>query len=168
MAMFVHLTPEKNLKAVLRNGISRLRKRSDQPHGIYAMPVTRNYFISHQWLRELKRRGRGSIIGIYFRVSDDETILVGHYGQAYQQMTAAEAVALIMKAENKEGFEVIIPRRIDAKEIHRFKSIPQIVGWRYYPRANSKKPFCSCSYCQRGNYGARKLRERYEANTGRA
>lgn len=159
--MFVHLTPEKNLKAVLRNGLSRLRKGADIVTGIYAMPVTRNFFVSHQWLRELKRRGEGSIVGIYFRISDDETVLVGHYGQAHQNMTAAEAVALIMNAENKEGFEVIIPRRIEAKEIHRFKSIPQVVGWRYYPGANGKKP-CNCPYCQRGQFGARKLREKDE------
>lgn len=161
MAMFVHLTPEKSLKAILRNGISRLRKGANAFQGIYAMPVTRNYFVSHQWLRELKRRGEGPVVGIYFRVSDDETVLVGHYGQAHQEMTAAEAVALMMNAENKEGFEVIIPRRIGAKEIHRYKSISQIVGWRYYPGANGKKP-CCCPYCQRGQYGARKLREKDE------
>src|SRR5262245_55365147 len=123
MAMFVHLTPEKNLKSVLRNGISRFRKRADQPHGVFAMPVTRNFFVSHQWLRELKRRGQGPIVGIYFRLPDDEPVWIGHYGQSHQQMTAAEAVALMMNAENKEGFEVIIPRRIDAKDIHRFKTL---------------------------------------------
>jgi hypothetical protein len=46
MAMFVHLTAEKNVKAVLRNGISRLRKpiqRASGVSGIFAMPVTRNF-----------------------------------------------------------------------------------------------------------------------------
>ena len=162
MAMFVHLTPEKNLKAILRNGISRLRKQPNQPHGIFASPVTRNFFASHQWLRELKRRGQGAIVGVYFRVPDEEIVWVGHYGQAHQQMTAAEAAGLMMNAENKEGFEVVIPRKIEAKEIHRFKAIPQVVGWRYYPGANGKKPFCGCLYCQRGNYGAKRLREAYE------
>lgn len=159
--MFVHLTPEKNLKTVLRNGISRMRKRANTVTGIYAMPVTRNFFVSHQWLRELKRRGVGSIVGIYFRIPDEEIVSVGHYGQAHQDMTAAEAVNLMLNAENREGFEVIIPRRVEAKEIHRFKSIPQVVGWRYYPGANGKKP-CCCPYCQYGQYGGRKLREKDE------
>lgn len=76
-------------------------------------------------------------------------------------MTAAQAVATVMQ-EKAEGFEVIIPRKILSKEIQRIKHLPQIVGWRYYPGAHGKKP-CGCSYCQRGDYGARKLRERYDA-----
>lgn len=162
MAMFVHLTPEKNLKSVLRNGISRLRKPANRPQGVFALPVTRNYFISHQWLRELKRRGQGVIVGIYFRISDEETVWVGHYGQAHQEMTAAQAVEVMMNPENKEGYEVIIPRRIEAKEIHRCKAISQLVGWRYMPGSNGKKP-CGCSYCQRGNYGAKRLRKEWES-----
>ena len=161
MAMFVHLTLEKNLNLILRNGISHLRKRSHQPRGVYASPVTRNFYASHQWLRELKRGRQGTILGIYFRIPDEELIWVGHYGQSHQQMMAKEAIALIIKAELKEGFEVIIPRKISAKEITRFKSIPQVVGWRYFPGSHGKKP-CGCDYCQRGNYGAKALRAEYK------
>jgi hypothetical protein len=161
MAMFVHLTSENSAKVIMRNGISRLRARSDRPHGVFAMPVTRNFFVSHQWLRELKRDGQRAIAGVYFRIPDEEVIWVGHYNQAHQQMTAAEAVALVMLGENREGYEVIIPRRIEKNEIHRIKSLPQVVGWRYYPGAHGKRP-CGCPFCQRGNYGARKLREEYE------
>src|SRR5215470_16693587 len=117
MAIFVHLTSEKNIKAILRNGISRIRKQSNRPYGIFAMPVTRNFYISHQWLRELKRRGGNTIVGVYFRVPDEETVWVGHYNQAHQQMTAVEAAALMTTTENREGYEVIVPRRIDKKEI---------------------------------------------------
>lgn len=57
--MFVHLAPESRIKLIQRNGIGRLRKpRGVLPGGIFAVPVTRNFFISHQWLRELKRRGQ--------------------------------------------------------------------------------------------------------------
>ncbi len=126
MAMFVHLTAEKQVKVIVRNGITRLRKsRIAGQSGIYAMPVMRNFYVSHQWLRELKRRGRGPIAGIYFRVPDAETVWLGHYNQAHQQMTAAEATAAIHEAESAEGFEVIIPRRITAKEIHRVRRLPQ-------------------------------------------
>lgn len=75
-------------------------------------------------------------------------------------MTAAEAVAEFMAAENREGWEVIIPRRVEAKEIHRTKPLPQALGWRYYPEAKGKPPFCVCEYCTRGEYGARRLRAR--------
>ncbi|MEP7337439.1 MAG: hypothetical protein ABI977_06820 [Acidobacteriota bacterium] len=161
MPMFVHLTHEKNLKAILRNGICRLRKQSNRPHGIFAMPVTRNFFVSHQWLRELKRRGPGSVLGVYFRIPDEEAVWVGHYNQSHQQMTAAEAAALIANSEKPEGYEVIIPRRIEKTEIHRTRVLPQVIGWRYYPGAHGKKP-CGCSFCQRGNYGARRLQEEFE------
>jgi hypothetical protein len=160
MTMFVHLTSEKNQKAILRNGISRIRKQANRPHGIFAMPVTRNYYVSHQWLRELRRRSESNIIGVYFRIPDAETVWVGHYNQAHQQMTAAEAAALIA-AENQEGYEVIVSRRIDKKEIHRIKNLRQVTGWRYYPGAHGRRP-CGCPVCQRGNYGARRLREDYE------
>jgi hypothetical protein len=60
-------------------------------------------------------------------------------------MTAAEAAAEYSAAESREGWEVIIPRRIAAKEIHRVRSLPQVVGWRYYPDAQGKPPFCTSS-----------------------
>src|SRR5437660_11632248 len=119
MAMFVHLAPEKKVKSILRNGISRLRKKTGVPSGIFAMPVTRNFYISHQWLRELKRRNQGPIAGIYFRIPDDEQVWVGHYNQGHRWMAASKAVAEFMAAEDAKGWEVVVPRRIEADEIHR-------------------------------------------------
>ncbi len=61
MAMFVHLTRESGLARVLRNGIARSRRGGrDFPRGVFAVPVTRNFYVSHQWLRELKRHNAGS------------------------------------------------------------------------------------------------------------
>ena len=146
------------------NGISRLRRAiGSRPGGIFAVPVTRNFYLSHQWLRELKRRNQGPIAGVYFRIANDELVWVGHYGQAHRRMTAAEAAAEFMAAESREGWEVIIPRRIAAGEIHRVRSLPQVVGWRYYPGAKGKPPYCTCKYCTRGDYGARRMRERLGA-----
>lgn len=68
------------------------------------MPVVRNFYVSHQWLREFKRRGEGPIAGVYFRIPDDEVVSIGHYNQAHQAMSAAAAASLIMEAENREGF----------------------------------------------------------------
>ena len=162
MAMFVHLAPESRAKRIHRNGISRLHRLVDGgPGGIFAMPVTQSFYISHQWLRELKRRGQGPIIGVYFRLPDEERVWVGHYHQAHQAMAAAEAVAIIQAGEPREGYEVIIPRRIAPQDIHRIRVLPQVVGWHYYPGAYGTQP-CGCSFCQRGQYGARQLREAYD------
>jgi hypothetical protein len=161
MAMFVHLAPESRVALIRRNGIRRLRRPwGEFPGGVFAVPVTRNFYVSHQWLRELKRRNAGPIAGIYFRIPDDERVWVGHYGQAHRWTTAAEAVAAFMAADTAEGWEVVIPRRIEASEVHRTRRLPQVVGWRYRPGSHGTKP-CGCDFCQRGQYGARRLRRNY-------
>jgi hypothetical protein len=161
MPIFVHLAPGSRVALIRRNGIGRLRRSlGERPGGIFAVPVTRDFYVSHQWLRELKRKGQGPLVGVYFRTADAESVWVGHYNQAHRQMTAAEAVAEFLSAENREGWEVIIPRRIQAAEICRVRALPQVVGWRYYPGAKGKPPFCACKYCTRGDYGASRLRAR--------
>src|SRR5262245_59726187 len=117
MAMFVHLAPASRVSLIARNGISRVRQAwGDRPPRVYAVPVTRNFYVSHQWLRELKRWGQGAIAAVYFRLPDEELVWLGHYRQGHRRMTAAEAVAAFLGAEGREGWEVIIPRRIAAKE----------------------------------------------------
>ena len=136
MAMFVHLTTESRISRIRRIGIARLRKaHGESPPGVYAVPVTSNFQASHQWLRELKRRNQGPIAGVYFRVADDELVWVGHYGQAHRLVTAAEAIAVLSKAIDSMGWEVVLPRRIAASEIHKTRLLPQVVGWRYFPKA---------------------------------
>jgi hypothetical protein len=160
--MFVHLALESRAALISRNGIRRLRRPCGNfPGGVFAVPVTRNFYVSHQWLRELKRRNAGPMLGVYFRISDEEQVWVGHYGQAHRWISAAEAVAEFMAAESREGWEVIIPRRIEASEIHRIRQLPQVVGWRYLPGSHGTKP-CGCDFCQRGKYGAKRLREEYK------
>lgn len=162
MAMFVHLALESKVPLICRNGIRRLRRAFGTfPGGVFAVPVTRNFYVSHQWLRELKRRNAGPVAGVYFRIHDDEQVWVGHYGQAHQWMSAAEAIAEFSASESRDGWEVVIPRRIDASEIHRTRLLPQIVGWRYKPGSHGNKP-CGCDFCQRGQYGAKRLREEYK------
>jgi hypothetical protein len=161
MAMFVHLAPESRVALIKRNGIRRLRRaRGDFPGGVFAIPITRNFYVSHQWLRELKRRNCGSIAGVYFRIPDHERVYVGHYNHAHRWMSAAEAVAEFMAAEDANGWEVVIPRRIEASEIHRARRLSQVIGWRFCPTAKGKPPFCTCKFCTRGDYGARRLRGR--------
>lgn len=161
--MFVHFAPESAVANIRRRGIARSRRaaRNGCPRGTYSVPVTRDFYLSHQWLRELKRRNGSTLAAVYFRIPDDEWVWVGHYNQAHRPMTAVEAVALFMAAENREGWEVVVPRRIEAKEIHRTKVLSQILGWRYFPGAKGRPPRCSCSYCTRGLFGSRRLRARY-------
>jgi hypothetical protein len=161
MAMFVHLTAESHVPRIRRNGIARLRKLlGASPEGVYAVPVARDFYASHQWLRELKRRNQGPIAGIYFRVPDEQAVWVGHYGQAHRLVTAAEAIAQFTKGDDLWGWEVVVPRRIEASEIHKTRRLPQVIGWRFFPKAKGKPPFCTCKFCNRGDYGSAKLRRR--------
>lgn len=160
MAMFVHLTSESRVPLIRRNGIRRLRRpAANFPGGVFAVPVTRNFYVSHQWLRELKRGRPGSLAGVYFRIPDEQQVWVGHYGQQHRWMSAVEAVAVFDSSEDRQGWEVVIPRRIDATEIHRVRQVPQVVGWRFSPTAKGRRP-CPCPYCSRGEYGSRRMRKR--------
>lgn len=160
MPTFVHIADERNTKAIRRGGL-RLprikRPRSELlPIGIFALPVTSNFLVSHQWLRELKRRGFRVAVGVHFRVSATELVWAGKYNEPRVQMTAAQA-ADRLEREQTLGFELILERSVRASEILSVKALPQTVGWRYFPEAHEQGIFCCCRFCQRGNFNSRRL-----------
>jgi hypothetical protein len=139
MALFVHLTPEKNARTIMRSGIKRGR-------GVFCLPVLPSYVISHQWLRELRRGGQRTIVAVDFRIPDGEPVLVGHYGQAGHEVTAAQAVAVIREMEDPRGYEIVVPRAIGRSELHRVRHVNQVTGWRYVPGSHGRPP-CPCPAC---------------------
>ena len=161
MATFVHLTAEKNTRRVLRAGIKAVPTRQGI-HGVYAMPVLPNYYLSHQWLRELKRDGQRLICGVYFRIPDTQIVSIGHYNKPHTQMTAVEAIAHLLTLDAAEGYEVIIPRSIERNEIRRVRRLPRTLGWRYYPGAHGRTP-CPCPAClARGEIKSRRIRAKFD------
>lgn len=167
MTTFVHIADERNAKTIERSGLLLPRNRqrfveSDVARfGVFALPLVENFLASHQWVRELKRRGFKQAVGVYFRIPDSELVWAGMYNQPKVQVTAAVAAAMLRES-GAMGFEVIIPRGIKPAEVRYVRAIPQVMGWRYFPEAKGKPPFCGCSYCQRGNIKSRKLQVRYE------
>jgi len=162
MSLLVHLTATTNVPRILRAGIRVTRATAQRSRGVYAMPVTRNFFVSHQWLRELKSSGVRSISAVYFRVPDTEPVLFGHYARPHFACVASEAAGAIASAPHPEGFELLVPRRIEASEIHRVRSVPQVLGWRYFPGAHGSKP-CGCPGClPKGTIKGKAIRARYE------
>jgi len=123
--------------------------------GVYAVPVTRNFYASHQWLRELKRRNQGPAAGIYFRVPDEQLVWVGHYGHTHRLVTAAEAIAQFMGADDPLGWEVVVPRRIEANEIHKARRLPRVIGWGFSPKRKVNRPSAPANSALRGNSEAR-------------
>jgi hypothetical protein len=167
MPTFVHIADERYAAAIRRNGLKvpRMRLQSSQPDhpvGVFALPVVPNFLLSHQWVRELKRRGHRSAVGVYFRVSAPEAVWAGLYNQPKQNMTAGEAASVLLGMDDF-GFEVIIPRSISARDITSVRALPQKLGWRYFPDAHRRGIFCGCEYCMRGEIRSRNIRERYDA-----
>ena len=105
------------------------------------------------------------MVAVQLRIPDGELVLVGHYARPALEVPAAEAVKIVMEADDPRGFEVIVRRAIRPSEIHRIRDVPQKVGWRYFPDAHGRAP-CGCPAClQRGQPGAKKIREAYERET---
>ncbi|MFI1941201.1 HEAT repeat domain-containing protein [Streptomyces purpureus] len=165
MAMFVHLTSAANAPRIRRSGIRAAGCGQGGARGVYCFPVLPSYTLTHQWLRELARFGsRGGLVAVHVRLDDAQPVLVGHYTdrrrEAQATVPAAEAVRRIAVLEDPRGWEVFLPRAIRPREIHRVRTAPQVVGWRYQPDAHGVSP-CTCFGCRvRGGYGARRLRER--------
>ena len=151
MASFLHIADERNRNLIARNGLRAGRR------GMFCVPVTRDHSLTHQWARELKRRGARTLVCVQLRVPDDERVSVGAYNGDRVAMTAAEAVATAAAHTGLTGLEVIFARAILPKEIARIYPAPRIVGWRYYPAAKGKKPFCHCRACNRGEIRASRL-----------
>jgi len=161
MALFVHITSERDGRRIAKSGLSTHRTRyPDIPFAIFAVPVVPNFTLSHQWVRELKRQGQKLMSGVYFRIPDDEQVYVGHYHHLHQWMTAAESVAKMMRELDARGFEVLIPRAIPTSSIQQVRILPH-VGWRYYPNAHHHRP-CPCPMClRRGEIKSKRIRQKY-------
>lgn len=174
MPILLHLTSHKNIQKILKSGIKGVsntincgnEQKSTYEHlnkSVYCMPVLQNYYISHQWLRELKRGSQKNFVGIYFRVASEELVYVGRYNQPHNKVTIERGIKLIMDAFEPQGYEIIIPRSIKSNEIHKVRHLPQFLGWRYYPDAHSHKPTCACPVCiPVGSIKSKRLRERLQ------
>ena len=99
------------------------------------MPVLKNFMVSHQWLREPGSAAAAARCA-RARIPDGETgKLMGYYSKEQVQVTAARAAHAIMHADDPLGMQIVVPRNIAPKEIHAVRSVPQVVGWRYFPGA---------------------------------
>lgn len=168
MPRLVHITAENIAKKIRKNGISAARfvpsaheyPRHDRV--VWAFPILPSYTLTHSWSREVKRWGRSSLVAVQFRVEDEEEVYVGHYASESVLMTASQAVSLVQGQEDPRGYEIMVPHRIDARDIMRIRSLPRAIGWRYWPTARGEPmKLCECSICMpRGEVKASRYRNR--------
>jgi len=165
MARLVHITADTDAARIRRTGI-RLRRLEFLVEGekgfVCAFPVLPSYTLTHQWGRELKRWGRHALAAVTFLIGDDEPVYVRHYREELLRMPAADASGLIHAMPDPRGYEILVPRRIEPREIAGVRTLPQAVGWRYYPGAkNNDYRACECPVCApSGEVKARRYRER--------
>jgi hypothetical protein len=86
------------------------------------------------------------IIAIYFRIPDDEILFCGNYTEKMVCVKATETHKIFTSQEDKMGFQAILTRKVSKNEITKIKNIPQITGWRHYPKSHEKKR-CLCPAC---------------------
>lgn len=158
MAQFIHLTDERRIKQIAKNGIKPSKLWQCETRYVFATPVHANFMVSHQWLRELKRWGGvRTIVAVQFRIPDDDPVEIGHYGQTRLCVTAAKAIHIFQEHRYKAGLEVLIPRQIAKREIMRIYTPTQLVGWRFSPTAKGNRPIPTHRFT-RGQYNGRKIR----------
>jgi hypothetical protein len=99
MAIFVHLSDEKNKNSIIKNGIKIEKIHYEKiTRGIFCMPVISDFYATHQWLREIKQYSSGNnIIAIYFKIPDNELVCCGKYNDKFIQITAKSAHEQFMK-----------------------------------------------------------------------
>jgi len=157
MSVLIHLADEREFSSIKKNGIKIGRKRQ----GVFCMPVLPNFYISHQWLRELKRNGAKTLVGIYFKLDNKTKVYAGRYNESHRHIELGEAIKEIQTIDDPLGYELIVDRKIEAKEVFRIKHLPQNIGWRYKPDSNGEKP-CGCDYCIKGTIKGNKIRQKYD------
>lgn len=127
------------------------------------MPVTQDFYISHQWLRELKRRGIRTLVGVYFKLNSSELVWYAKYNEAHKKVELGNALSEFLKTDDKMGFEFILDRKVEAKEIGKIKQLPQNIGWRYKPDSHASGLSCACPMCiTPGETNSSKKRKRIE------
>ena len=144
MASFVHIADAWDAVHIRRSGLKPRRAQftvadevSEVHRVMYCVPVVANFQATFQWLRELKRGGHRTTVGVQFRIDDSQEVWLGRYRKHHERMTAAEAVGRYMRSVDPRGLEVLVPRRVTPREIVRIRNVPQLVGWRFFP--GSKK-----------------------------
>ena len=141
MPQFIHLADAKDIASIERNGL-RLGECAWGRKGVFAVPVLPSYTLTHQWLRELKRRGMKTLCAVQFFLPGREAVLVGHFRDGDPlETTASGAVGIFRNHVSGLGLQVVIPRKIAAEEVRRVYSPSQVAGWRYYPEAHWQAAF---------------------------
>jgi hypothetical protein len=155
MTLLVHITSQEIARKISKNGINK-----GVTNGfVYFMPISFSHYISHQWMRELKRSGIKNFSAVYFKLNDDAMVWHGYYNANHENEPLSIAVGKFMRLADQQGYEFYVSGRINKGSITKISNIKKIMGWRYHPKAHGIKP-CNCPAClMRGEYSSAKRRK---------
>lgn len=135
MARFLHLANGRYAEHIRRTGLRPSPFRAGE-RAVFCVPVVPDFAKTFQWARELRHHPHSrTLVAVFFEVADQERVLIGRFGTRHAEMTAAEAHAAYRDAQGPAGQEVLIRRRIEAREIRKLAPAPRLAGWRHYPEA---------------------------------
>ena len=118
--------------------------RVDLKKAVFAMPQLRDFSISHQWLRELRRWHDERMVAVHFRLPSEEPVWVGHYSESHVLLPLGEAIRRL--AASPLGQVLIGPRSVGRREIASVRDVTQLVGWVGNPE-REKLFDCLCQAC---------------------
>jgi hypothetical protein len=99
MAQFIHLFDEANANSIRRGGIRAAKSKWRKVSGVFLFPLTENFVINHQWMRELRRRRGQTLLAARVRLSDSESVLLGKYNEDHIEVSAAQAVGILREPQ---------------------------------------------------------------------
>jgi len=165
MPRLVHLAPASSARSVGRSGVRGTRWEVPTPDGpillrqaVFAMPVVQDFARTHQWVRELRRYHGQKIVAVHLSLPRNELVYVGRYARPHELIPLGDAIGWVQR--NHAGAEIVIPRKVSARETVGIRDVPQLVGWVETPEARSHYD-CVCVACMPP--GQRDLQRRVRA-----
>ncbi len=111
---------------------------------VFAMPQLRDFSVSHQWLRELRRWHDERLVVVHCRLPSEEPVWVGRYNEAHVLLPLGEAIKQL--AASPLGQELVVPRAIARSEVAGIREVTQLVGWTEAPEG-AQRFDCLCVAC---------------------
>ena len=108
MAQFIHLFDESDAASIKRGGIRVEKTKWRKLNGVFLFPLTENFVIAHQWMRELRRRRGQALLAARIRLKDTERVLLGKYNEDHIETTAARALGIVRQHHDPMGLQVIL------------------------------------------------------------
>ncbi len=169
MPRLVHLAPERLVRRIERAGlrgstcvvlVDGVTYKIEE--GVFAMPVVPDFSVTHQWLRELRRWGRGRMVAVHFSIPAEEPVYVGRYSAEKSYGPARKMIPALL--QKPLGAELLVPRRIASRDVVEISRVRQDVGWVETPDTPHKFD-CVCVACLPSGTARlkRRIRRAYQA-----